>query len=793
MNNRFASRWVLGAVVSLALVQQPARSQDDADEASPTPFNTITNEDMALPDGAIPKPPPYIFTAPGSPEIPSSPAPSASFQALGDNNTLTPPDTDGAVGPNHVMTMLNSQVRIQDRSGTIISTVTLSNWWATKVSGITFPFDPRLLYDPVSGRWIATAGAQPATTSSAILVAVSQTTDPTGSWYVFGFQADSSHVAWADFPTVGFNRDRLAVSWNYYNLSDGTANGVGILALNKTNLYAGTASTESWYLAASSYGLGVTPSCSYGTTDSTFYLLQTYANNLSGTGYLAMFTITGAVGSGTLTRLSTFPSAPGWSGSAPSDGNFAPQLGTSVKIHNGDSRLSEVVRRGDSLWCAQTVFLPTSTPTRASVQWWQIRTNGVVAQQGLLDDQSGVTFYAYPSIAVNKFGDALIGYSRFASSQYASANYSLHALNDPTSSLESDYVIKAGESAFWKIPFGDTRNRWGDFSMTCVDPANDADFWTIQEYAATAVGSITNGSGRWGTWWAKLAVAIPGNDNFTNSYAISGASGATNGSTVRATRETGEPNHAGNATGASIWYSWTPPSNGNVILDTIGSAGPMVLAVYTGTSVSGLTLVTNDNGSAGGGASRVVFNASASTTYRIAVDGLGGAMAATVLNWKEPTTPVFIQQPQSQTKYQGDNVTFTAQAVGNPAASYQWRFNGSSVGGAIAASYTITSLATNNAGSYTVVASNTSGSATSAVAVLTVATSQATLSSPAYTNNQFTLTVSLVSNLTYIVQAKTNVSATNWTALATNVGPFTFTDTQASNYPQRFYRAVYKP
>src|SRR5205823_579304 len=131
--------------------------------------------------------------------------------------------------------------------------------------------------------------------------------------------------------------------------------------------------------------------------------------------------------------------------------------------------------------------------------------------------------------------------------------------------------------------------------------------------------------------------------------------------------------------------------------------------------------------SAGGNASRVVFSAAASTTYRIAVDGVLGAMGSIVLNYQRPTTPVFSTQPQSQTKYEGQSVTFTAQAVGNPAASYQWRFNNANISGATSTSYTKTGLTTGDAGNYVVVASNTSGSSTSAVAVLTIATSQATL------------------------------------------------------------------
>jgi hypothetical protein len=61
-------------------------------------------------------------------------------------------------------------------------------------------------------------------------------------------------------------------------------------------------------------------------------------------------------------------------------------------------------------------------------------------------------------------------------------------------------TFKAGEATYFKT-FSGSRNRWGDYSNTVVDPANDTDFWTIQEYAATPPG---DGFDRWGTWWAKV-------------------------------------------------------------------------------------------------------------------------------------------------------------------------------------------------------------------------------------------------------------------------------------------------
>jgi hypothetical protein len=417
--------------------------------------------------------------------------------------------------------------------------------------------------------------------------------------------------------------------------------------------------------------------------------------------------------------------------------------------------------------------------------------NNGVTQFGRIEDTTGTNYYAFPSIAVNRFNDVLVGFSRYSSNQYVSADYAFRAFYDNQNTMENERAFKTGEDSYWKRGTGNL-NRWGDFSAACVDPVNDRDFWTVQEYSTPHVGSLINNSGRWAVWWANVNVAVPVNDNFNAATTISGSQGTTNGNNYRATREPGEPNHGGNTIGASVWYNWTAPANGSVTIDNIGSSFFAVLAVYTGTAVNNLTLVASDFLSIFP-SSRVKFTAASGTTYRIAVDGGNAAMGTLVLNWLQPTPPVFLVQPQGQSIYQGNNVTFTANAIGAPDPTYQWRFNNSNITGATASIYTITGVQTNNAGNYTTVASNSSGSATSAVAVLTVLISQATLSGPVVTNNLFQFTVSHVTGLNYIIQANTNLGSTNWVAISTNTAPFTFSDTAFTNNPQRFYRALYKP
>jgi hypothetical protein len=140
------------------------------------------------------------------------------------------------------------------------------------------------------------------------------------------------------------------------------------------------------------------------------------------------------------------------------------------------------------------------------VQWWQIAPNNPpssapsVAQAGRIEDPNGILFYAFPSIAVNKHDDVLIGFSRFSSNQYASANYAFRSGSDIANTMRNDVVLKAGEAKYYKTYSG-ASNRWGDYSHSQVDPLNDTDLWTIQEYAWTPGG----GFDRWSTWWGKIS------------------------------------------------------------------------------------------------------------------------------------------------------------------------------------------------------------------------------------------------------------------------------------------------
>jgi hypothetical protein len=136
----------------------------------------------------------------------------------------------------------------------------------------------------------------------------------------------------------------------------------------------------------------------------------------------------------------------------------------------------------------------------------------------------------------------------------------------------------------------------------------------------------------------------PPNDNFDAAQLISGDHGSVAGTTVGATKEPSEPNHAGDAGGSSVWYRWTAPATGTLTLDTCSSNFDTLLAVYIGADVAHLTAVaSNDDGPATCGldglGSQVTLSVNAGTTYDIAVDGFEGDWGDFVLAWTRTNPP----------------------------------------------------------------------------------------------------------------------------------------------------------
>ena len=447
----------------------------------------------------------------GRNRVAASPLPTDSFRGLVDNLINIPPDTHGAVGTNYLMAVGNGSVQIQTRSGSVVSFVPLDTFWQSVfTNNVTDVFDPKVLYDETRDRFVFTACYGALNTDSSILIGVTATGDPTGTWFLYRVTGDVTGATWADYPSIGFNANWVVVSMNMFDIVNGPFVRAHVYIFDKANLYAGGA-TANHTLFASPDPQAFTLSPVVNHDDTTeMYLIENLGGQGPGnSGALRLYAITGPVGAETVNLRGPIVVPQGWS-DRPIVGNadFAPQLGSAVRIMNNDSRMQNAVLRNGALWCAQNIFLPASGGggTRTAVQWFQINPRGgAIVQRGRIDDPLGQRFHAVPSIGVNRNNDVLVGYSTFGAGQFASANYSFRLATDPQNTLQPDTRLKSGEGPYFKT-FGGGRNRWGDYSMTMPDPLNGLDLWTIQEYAAAPFGDPSiDGNGRWGTWWGKVS------------------------------------------------------------------------------------------------------------------------------------------------------------------------------------------------------------------------------------------------------------------------------------------------
>jgi Ca2+-binding RTX toxin-like protein len=188
-----------------------------------------------------------------------------------------------------------------------------------------------------------------------------------------------------------------------------------------------------------------------------------------------------------------------------------------------------------------------------------------------------------------------------------------------------------------------------------------------------AVDGFGAAHGPFGLQWAQNP---PANDDFASPTSITGATGKAFGGNSRSTGEPGEPNH-GSIPDRSVWYSWTAPEAGAVSFNTRESNFDTALAVYTGTSITGLTQLASNDQYNGSDQSRVVFNATAGTTYRIAVDGFGATTGNVGLQWttKPPANDDFAQA-RTLSGFSGASRATSVRSTGEPG---ELDFHGSAI------------------------------------------------------------------------------------------------------------------
>ncbi len=158
----------------------------------------------------------------------------------------------------------------------------------------------------------------------------------------------------------------------------------------------------------------------------------------------------------------------------------------------------------------------------------------------------------------------------------------------------------------------------------------------------------------------------PANDNFATPATLTGVTGKISTNSGRSTGEPGEPTH-GSVPDRSVWYSWTAPESGPAVFHTRESNFDTALAAYTGTTITGLTQLASNDQSNGTNQSKITFDATAGTTYRIAVDGFGSATGTVGLQWTtSPPANDNFAQAQGLTGPVGLSPATSVRSTGEP-------------------------------------------------------------------------------------------------------------------------------
>jgi hypothetical protein len=413
---------------------------------------------------------------------------------LGSDQALQPPDTQVAAGPGVVLEAVNDSLSAWSKTGSLLAASDLNAFFP--VPSTQLFSDPRVLYDNQSGRWILSGFSFDSANNSQTYIAVSQTSDPVGSWalYVIG----PNHGFITDQPMTGVCADKVVMAWNTFDSSNLFIS-ADTLVLQKSSLVAGAAVNSVEFTSTSEFrpvpaqSLSPTTTCwiTVNKADSAF------PGGSSTNPQLGVIGITGTPNANnvrpTETDLTIQATNPPPNPQQPS--------GTTNNGDN-DDRLVSAVWRGNVLWTSATdACTPTGdTATRNCMRVIEVSTSGGAPSRVQDEDvsTSGLDEY-YPAVSLSYTGDLFVSYTASSSTLDPGAYAAISPSNSGTA-FTTPITIEAGAASY----DGGSTPRWGDYSAAAPDPSAPGAVWVAAEYAPSDAAS-----GNWATGAAEVTLSAP--------------------------------------------------------------------------------------------------------------------------------------------------------------------------------------------------------------------------------------------------------------------------------------------
>ena len=403
----------------------------------------------------------------------------------GQTSGSNPPDCNGTVGPNHYMQTINVKYTIYDKTGILLAGPTNLNTLFSGVPGATHnDGDPIILYDDQADRYMVAEFSGAWSNPDYMLIAVSQSNDPTGLWDRWSFNMNGfpdymKFGIWNDGYYMGtntysgsdiyvFERDAMLngaanpkmVQFNNPNRpnsgfhcvlpvdNDGTFAPIGRPGMFMTindNAWGGSSQDQIWIFELDVDWVN--------TNNSTFSRVQQIDVEAFDTDFGSTWANIPQPGTGQ--RLDAIPQ---------------------IFMHRVQYRNFGDTER---IICHHTIDVDGTN--HAGLRWYELEHNGTdweVRQHGTFAPDSDNRWMG--SIAMNGDKDIAIGYSVSSSATYPSIRFT--GQSGAENANASGLLDITEESIFDGTASQTSSERWGDYANMAIDPDNDNTFWFTTEY-----------------------------------------------------------------------------------------------------------------------------------------------------------------------------------------------------------------------------------------------------------------------------------------------------------------------
>ena len=569
---------------SLAIAAQQARTRAPR-PAGPREIPNFRGEGRPLPDDGGPSVPDAVLQqAPGS----GATIAGAGFPGTSNNDNrallgflVAPPDTDGEVGPDHFVQMINLLTTIFDKSGGILAGGPFpSNAIWNGMGGNCEPNnsgDPIVLYDEANDRWLVSQFAFPGNLSTfSQCVAISQTGDPTGAYNRYEFSFDDYGLN--DYPKHGIVSNSITMIANLFRKRGPFFNFAGTFlgVMDKTAMYAGGSATLIGFnIGTGEFGFvaGDLDDDGSGSSPALFATAMSTSNAFD----IWQIDVDWSNGNAGASQIASIP-VTAFDADLCSASREAciPQPGSGPALEAMSDRLMHRLQLRDfgtyrTMVAAHTVDVGNG---RAGIRWYEFREiagTWSLYQEGTYGPADG-EYRWMPSAAMNAAGDIGIGYLLASANTYVStAVTGQSAAQSGSGFLDSAELLCAPGSGVQE----DTA-RSGDYSATSIDPVTDS-FWHTNEVF------VNTGQFQWSTFVCEFTVGDGGGGNTppTASFTYSCADLACNF----------DGSSSSDPDGSITNYDWN-------FGDGATASGATASHTYAADGTYTLTLTVTDDGSA---------------------------------------------------------------------------------------------------------------------------------------------------------------------------------------------------